>query len=338
VIVTPLLTVHELSVAVTSETSSAAILHAVSFQVLSGEALGIVGESGSGKTVLALSLVRLLPNPPVHIQSGAVWFGGQNLLALSPKALRTVRGRDLALVFQEPLAALNPVYTVGQQVSEAVRRRLPVSRRDAWRQAVAWLSWVGLADAERRARLYPHQLSGGMRQRVLMAMALAARPRLLVADEPTSMLDVSSQIQVIDLLMRVRRELGLALVLISHDFAVVAALCERVAVMYAGQIVETGPVAEVSTQPLHPYTQQLLMARLPWPVTGGASQNRSNSQWMDRWPAAGRGCAFVLRCRYRTPRCESQIPPVVRLRAERTVRCWLYEPDVRREGADEYGP
>ena len=230
----------------------------VSLDVPRGQALGLVGESGSGKTVTALSILRLVPMPPGRIVSGRILYGGRDLLALSEKELQKIRGDRIAMIFQDPMTSLNPVYTVGDQVAEAVRIHQRRSRRGAAARAVELLGKVGIPEPATRARSYPHELSGGMRQRVMIAMALALGPEVLIADEPTTALDVTIQAQILELLGRLQRELGMSILLITHDLGVVAEICDQVAVMYAGQLVERAATRELFRAPRHPYTAGLL--------------------------------------------------------------------------------
>ncbi|PYP30700.1 MAG: peptide ABC transporter ATP-binding protein, partial [Gemmatimonadetes bacterium] len=231
----------------------------VSFDLHAGETLGIVGESGCGKTVTSLSLLRLIPEPPGHILPGSfIELEGRNLLTLAPKALRAIRGNEMAMIFQEPMTSLNPVFTVGDQIAEAAIVHQGLSRRAARARAIEMLKLVGLPDPATRVDHYPHQLSGGMRQRVMIAMALVCGPKVLIADEPTTALDVTIQAQILELLNRLQDELGMAVILITHDLGIVAGTVDRVLVMYAGQVVESAPTPELFARPLHPYTEGLL--------------------------------------------------------------------------------
>jgi peptide/nickel transport system ATP-binding protein len=298
------------------------IVRDVSFRVRRGEAVGLVGESGSGKTMTALALLRL--TPPGAQLGGSVLLDGEDLLALPERRLRRVRGGRIAMVFQEPMTALNPVYTIGFQIAEAVRAHRAVGRREAKREAARLLDRVAVADAARRLDDYPHQLSGGQRQRVMIAMALACGPDLLVADEPTSALDVTVQAQILELLGDLRRDLGLAVLLITHDLGVVAESCGRVLVLYAGELVEEAPVEDLFARPAHPYTRGLLAAlpRLGRPVARGALPalpGRVPSP--GEWPV---GCAFHPRCPEAMAVCLRRAPQVVELGGGRTARCFLH--------------
>jgi oligopeptide/dipeptide ABC transporter ATP-binding protein len=311
----------------------------VDLEVGAGEAVGVVGESGAGKTLLALSILGLLPDRGASIQAGSsIRFRGEELVGMAPHRLRQIRGGEIAMVFQETSTSLNPLLSVGFQVREAVELHRGMRGPAAKEEVVRLLREVGIPDPGRRARALPHELSGGMRQRVMIAMALAGRPSLLVADEPTSALDVTVQAQILDLIRRVREERGMGLILISHDLGVVARVCQRIAVLYAGKILEVGPTAEVLSRPLHPYTRGLLGSRLTaWdrrrqtrPIPGEVPE-------AVRWPE---GCRFHPRCAELLPRCsrvEAELLPVAAGEglgedsgSERTVRCWLFT----REGGD----
>jgi len=290
----------------------------VSFDVRAGDTLAIVGESGSGKSVTALSLLRLLPQPPGRIVGGEVWFRGRDLLRLSDAEMRAVRGREISMVFQEPMTSLNPVFTCGDQIAEAVVLHDRVSKRAALARAVEMLALVGIPAPEQRVREYPHQLSGGMRQRVVIAMALACRPAVLVADEPTTALDVTIQAQILELIDRLKMELGMAVVLITHDLGIVAGHADHMAVMYAGQIVEAGDVPSVFHTPAHPYTAGL-HASLP---RLGVYQERLRVI-PGTVPNALRvpsGCRFAPRCPVRIDGCERP-QALVELGDGRVSRC-----------------
>jgi oligopeptide/dipeptide ABC transporter ATP-binding protein len=294
----------------------------VSFTLDRGETLALVGESGSGKSLTSLALVRLVP-PPGRIEPGsAIRLGDTDVLSLQGEALRQIRGRRIGMIFQDPMTSLNPVFTVGDQIAEGVRAHLPVTRGQARERARALLQEVGIPDPGTRIDSYPHQLSGGMRQRVMIAIALAAEPDILVADEPTTALDVTVQAQILEVLDRLRRARGMAVLLITHDLGVVAGRADRVAVMYAGQIVEEAPTLELFAHPSHPYTQGLFASvpRISGPVTrltpiGGTVPPAT------AWPA---GCRFRPRC----PQAfdKSQLPPeLVPVGPNHRMRCWLAE-------------
>jgi peptide/nickel transport system permease protein len=290
----------------------------VSFVVGPGECLGIVGESGCGKSVTALSLLRLVPTPPGEVAAGRVAFGGRDLLAVAPAELTRLRGGRIAYVFQDPDTSLHPMIPVGRQIAEAVRAHRDAGRRAAADRAVALLGQVGIPDPAARVRAYPHQLSGGMRQRVAIAMALANDPEVLVADEPTTALDVTVQAQVLRLLDRLRRERGMAVLLITHDFGVVREVCERVVVMYAGRVVETGPVRDVVDTPRHPYTRRLIACA---PRVGEADRPLAEIPGLPPAPdALPPGCAFAARCELAVASCHDPVPLEVPAHG-RTVRC-----------------
>ena len=259
----PLLRVRDLKTYFVTEhgRGTARAVDGVSFELHAGETLGIVGESGCGKTVTSLSILRLIPEPPGHIRPGSVIeFEGRNLLALAPPDLRAIRGNQIAMVFQEPMTSLNPVFTIGDQIAEAAIIHQGLSRKAARARAIEMLTLVGIPDPAERVDHYPHQLSGGMRQRVMIAMALVCHPKVLIADEPTTALDVTIQAQILELLERLQAELGMAVLLITHDLGIVAGQADRVIVMYAGQVVETAPTTALFDGPLHPYTEGLMAA------------------------------------------------------------------------------
>jgi oligopeptide/dipeptide ABC transporter ATP-binding protein len=292
----------------------------VSFEVRAGETLGLVGESGSGKSVTALSIMRLV-QPPGRIAAGRIEFKGRDLLGLPEAGMRALRGAEIALIFQEPMTALNPVFTIGDQVGEALLVHRRASRREAKTRAVELLEAVRIPDAAGRARDYPHQLSGGMRQRVLIAMALACRPALLIADEPTTALDVTIQAQILDLLREMKSAFNLSLLLITHDLGVVAETADRVAVMYAGRIVEQGPVRAIIREPRHPYTRGLLASI---PGASGGTRLRAIEGSVPMLGALPPGCAFNPRCPDRIERCGREIPADHAVGSGHTVRCHLH--------------
>jgi len=300
-----------------------------------GETVALVGESGCGKSVTALAVLRLVePDGVVGIGS-SVRLEGRDLLALPMRELRAVRGNHVAIVFQEPATALNPVLTIGDQIAEAVTTHESVSKKEAWRRAVEMLTLVGIPDAAERARGYPHQLSGGMRQRVLIAMALVCRPALLIADEPTTALDVTIQAEILALLSDLQKRLGMAVLLITHNLGVVAESARRVYVMYAGQIVEQASAENLFERPVHPYTEGLLAAvpRLDKPVARLA-QIPGQVPPATAWPA---GCRFHPRCPYAWDKCRTEAPPLLDAGSGRTARCWLVEEPVRRSGGQAVG-
>ena len=290
----------------------------LSFSIAEGEVLGLVGESGSGKSLTALAIMGLLP-PQAQV-SGSVEFAGHDLLSLSGDEMRHIRGAKIAMIFQEPMSALNPVMRVGDQVAEAVLAHHRVQKPDAWARALSALQDVALPEPERRARDYPHQLSGGMRQRVMIAMAIVNRPQLLIADEPTTALDVTIQAQILELLAEKRQKLNLGLLLISHDLAVVSQVAQRVAVMYAGSIVESGPADEIFGHPMHPYTRGLLKAA----PSMHTDRNRPLATIEGSVPAIQAlppGCSFEPRCPHRVASCARDLPPLLEFTPGHAVRC-----------------
>ena len=319
----PLLTVEELTTYFHTDGGVAKAVDGVSFTLKKGETLGLVGESGCGKSVTSLSLMRLIPEPPGEIVSGQIRFNGRNLLSLDEKALQGVRGNDIAMIFQEPMTSLNPVFTCGDQIDEAVVLHQRLGKHAARAKTVDMLDLVGIPDPGQRANEYPHQLSGGMRQRIMIAMALSCNPELLIADEPTTALDVTIQAQILELLDRLQRELGMAVLMITHDLGVIAEVADRVAVMYAGKIVETGTVGEIFASPQHPYTKGLLESipslneekdRLS--VIPGTVPDAT------RFPA---GCRFSPRCSLAENICEANEPLLEPTAGNRHVACWMVE-------------
>ncbi len=316
----PLLEVSDLRTVFETDEGTVRAVDGVSFAVAPGETLALVGESGSGKSVTALSILRLVPEPPGRVVAGRVLFRGRDLLGLPPREMRRVRGREISMVFQEPMTSLNPVFTCGEQIVEVLVLHERLGRRAARARALELLRLVGIPAPEQRLDEYPHQLSGGMRQRVMIAMALACRPALLIADEPTTALDVTIQAQILELLGRLRAELGMALLLITHDLGVVAEVADRVAVMYAGQVVEQAPVEGVFHATRHPYTAGLL-ASLPRLGERAAALRPIPGQVPDaaRFPA---GCRFHPRCPVAVERCRAAEPPLEPAGPGHLSRCW----------------
>ncbi|MFQ5678437.1 MAG: ABC transporter ATP-binding protein [Gemmatimonadota bacterium] len=327
---TALLEVEGLRTRFLTEAGELRAVDGVSFRLGAGETLGLVGESGCGKSVTALSILRLVDEPPGRILAGSsVRLRGEEILAAKPARLRQLRGGEIAMIFQEPMSSLNPVFPVGEQIAEALRRHTELRGRALREEVVRLLARVGIPEPEERRRHYPHQLSGGMRQRAMIAMAVSCRPAVLIADEPTTALDVSIQAQILGLLRSLQEEFGMALLFISHDLGVVSKVASRVAVMYAGQIVEEAPTSELFRSPRHPYTEGLLLAvpevdrpRDRLAVIPGGVPHPS------KWPE---GCRFHPRCPYAWRRCV-EAPPVARDGAA-AVRCWLEEEPARRAGA-----
>jgi oligopeptide/dipeptide ABC transporter ATP-binding protein len=291
----------------------------ISFELNASEILGIVGESGSGKSVTALTIMGLLPQPPARIAAGSVRFAGEELTTASPNRMEKIRGAGISMVFQEPMTSLNPVFTIGEQIMETVRAHERMSASAQRERAIEMLDRVGIPSATERLNDYPHQLSGGQRQRVMIAMSLACRPKLLIADEPTTALDVTIQAQVLDLLMDLRDELGMAIMIITHNMGVIAEVADRVLVMYAGRIVEQSPAADLFDAPQHPYTKGLL-ACVPT-----LQQDRHRLIAIPgSLPEPARrppGCRFAPRCTYRIEACRTAIPPLVMQREDRAVAC-----------------
>ncbi|WP_454676254.1 ABC transporter ATP-binding protein [Achromobacter marplatensis] len=325
---TPVLRVHDLTTCFDGDDTTVVAVDKLSFDLLPGETLGLVGESGCGKSVTSLSIMRLL-RAPGRVAGGRIEFDGRDLLALPEKSMRAIRGNQISMIFQEPMTSLNPVITVGKQISESLMLHQGLSRRDALAQAEKLLELVQISDPARRVREYPYQLSGGMRQRAMIAMALACQPKVLIADEPTTALDVTIQAQILHLLRDIQARLGTAIVLITHDLGVVAQMCQRVIVMYAGRKVEEGSVDDVLDRPQHPYTQALIRS-LPDFVDG-----QDHTARLAELPGivpvmtpASRGCAFAARCPQALPRCTEEAPPAIDAGSRHRVWCWarLSEP------------
>jgi oligopeptide/dipeptide ABC transporter ATP-binding protein len=322
----PLLEIRNLTLDFESGGSSARTLDGVSFTVNQGETVCLVGESGSGKTVTAMSIARLLSSPPAQYRSGEILVEGQDVLRMTKKELRRIRGRLVNYVFQEPGAALNPVFRVGQQITEALRLHQPQHATAA--EVVRLLKLVGISAPETRAHSYPHQMSGGMQQRVMIAMAIASRPKLLIADEPTTALDVTIQAQILELLRDLKKQLGMAILLITHNLGVVRELGDRVLVMYAGQVVEEASVEQLLARPAHPYSRALLKSV---PQIGAGNERLlaipGTVPQPGAWPS---GCRFHPRCPQRQTDCHEAVPPLVPVAADRQARCpyWQLTPPV----------
>jgi len=326
---TPLLEIENLHTFFYTDNGVARAVDGVSFSVGVGETVGVVGESGCGKSVTALSILRLV-RPPGRIETGSVMrFEGRDLLELNEREMQHVRGNRIAMVFQEPMTALNPVFTIGDQVGEVARIHAGMSKRDAWAKAIEMLKIVGIPAPEQRAGEYPHQLSGGMRQRVVIAMALVMNPALVIADEPTTALDVTIQAQILELLAELTRRLGTSVLLITHDLGVVAENCTRVIVMYAGEVVEEATTIDLFARAHHPYTEGLLGAM---PRVGGEKDRLATIPGTvpppTNWP---QGCRFRDRCPYSWERCEAEHPPLYQIGAGHTSRCHLAEEPERRQ-------
>ena len=320
-----LLELRDVEVEFRTRDGIARVLDRVGFSLAAGTTLGIVGESGCGKSMTALTIMRLVPQPPGRIAGGTIRLDGEDLLAAAEARMREIRGNEVSMVFQEPMTSLNPVFSVGDQIAETVRLHQGLGKRAALDRAVEMLAAVGIPVPERRVREYPHQLSGGMRQRVMIAIGLACSPRVLIADEPTTALDVTVQAQIFDLLVDLKERTGTSIILITHDMGAIAEMAERVVVMYAGRIVEEGPVEVILGDPLHPYTRGLITCvphleerpsaeRVPLTETPGM---------VPALTALGRGCAFAPRCDHATNRCR-ELAPALEGRDEHRVACWLH--------------
>jgi peptide/nickel transport system ATP-binding protein len=316
----PLLKVEHLRVEVPTRRGSLIAIDDVSFDIAPGEVLGVVGESGAGKSLTGAAIIGLL-EPPLRVADGSITFGGRRIDTLPYEAMRRVRGKEIGAIFQDPLTSLNPLYTIGRQLKETIRTHLDLSPSAAHARALSLLQEVGIAAAEQRIEQYPHQFSGGMRQRVVIALALAANPRLIIADEPTTALDVSVQAQIIALLKRLGRDHGMAMMLVTHDMGVIAETAHRVAVMYAGRIVEIGPVRDIVERPSHPYTAGL-MASIPR-VNGRRGRLQQIDGAMPRLNAIPPGCAFSPRCPEAFDRCRHERPELMAAREGRAA-CWLH--------------
>ncbi|NOU32006.1 MAG: ABC transporter ATP-binding protein [Polyangiaceae bacterium] len=320
-----LLAVSDLVTSFQTESGTVRAVDQVSFELDEGQTLGLVGESGCGKSVTALSILRLIPSPPGRYEQGKVIFRDRDLFTLPEREMRKVRGDDISMIFQEPMTSLNPVYTVGAQIVEAIRLHRDTTKQDARERAIDLLRKVGIPSPSSNVDSYPHQLSGGMRQRVMIAMALACEPQLLIADEPTTALDVTIQAQILDLIARLQRELGMAVLLITHDLSVVAEYTHKVAVMYAGQIVEYATVGELFRQPMHPYTRGL-MASLPARAKRAApGEKRPRLPVIEGMVPDLRhlpsGCRFHDRCTFAIEACAVAVPPLETKEGGHLVRC-----------------
>jgi peptide/nickel transport system ATP-binding protein len=303
------------------------IVHAVdnvSIQLPRGDTLGIVGESGCGKSVTALSIMRLIPEPPGRIVRGEIYFDGRgDLLRVPKKEMRNIRGNEISMIFQEPMTSLNPLFTIGRQIAEVFQLHQKLSRKEALDRSVEMLKMVGIPAPEKRIHEYPHQMSGGMRQRAMIAMALSCTPKLMLADEPTTALDVTIQAQILELMNKLKEEVGTSIILITHDLGVIAEMAQRVAVMYAGVIVEAAGVYDLFSNPCHPYTKGLLIS-IPRP-----GRNRTKKERLNTIPGVvpsllnlPKGCRFRDRCAVASSRCDGKEPELVEVEKEHFVRCW----------------
>jgi oligopeptide/dipeptide ABC transporter ATP-binding protein len=332
----PLLEVEDLRVHIPTTRGTVEAVDGVSFAIERGEVVGIVGESGCGKSMLALSIMRLVPEPG-RIASGRIALAGRDLLGLAERDMRRVRGNEIGMIFQNPSSSLNPVMRVGRQIRETVEAHHSISAKEAWRRSIEMLRAVRIPEAEARARDFPHEYSGGMRQRVMIAIGMANNPSLLIADEPTTALDVTVQAQVMELLRTMNRETQTAIMLITHNIALVSRFCSRVLVMYAGRIVESGPTLDVFENPQHPYTAALLKAvpDVEARLAGGLVAIEGRPPDLARKPS---GCAFHPRCAFREAICTTEMPPPFGTGPGRTARCWLAAPDRQPAGRAARNP
>jgi peptide/nickel transport system ATP-binding protein len=332
--VAPLLEVEDLRTWFYTRDGIVRAVDGVSYRVYPGETLAVVGESGCGKSVSSLSILRLIPSPPGRI-TGRLVFEGQSLLELTEAAMRGIRGNEISMIFQEPMTSLNPVLTIGRQIAEALVLHQGLDRRGATARAIELLRLVNISEPERRVKQYPHELSGGMRQRVMIAMALSCDPKLLIADEPTTALDVTIQAQILDLMRELKAKTGAAIILITHDLGVVAEMAQRVVVMYAGRKVEEAPVERLFARPLHPYTKGLLgsIPRLTEAAAGNAPKRLAEIPGMvPSLKETVPGCLFAPRCAYATARCTAQYPPLEERGEGHWVACWEWQ-RLAREGS-----
>lgn len=332
----PLLDVQELAISFDTYGGEVKAVKNISFQVFPGEAVGIVGESGCGKSVTAHSIMRLIPTPPGRYTNGKIFFEGADLLQKSEAMMGKIRGNDISMIFQDPMTSLNPVLTIGLQITESLQLHQHMNKEQAYIRAREMLHLVGIPSPEQRLKEYPHQFSGGMRQRALIAMALACNPKLLIADEPTTALDVTIQSQILDLMKGLQNKLNTAIILISHDLGVIAGLCSRVMVMYAGNIIETGPAVDIFHHPQHPYTWGLLQS-----VPRMDVRKKHRLAAIDGQPPdllhPPQGCYFHPRCPYAMRVCAEHYPLTTEVNQKHSVKCWLQHPDspkVEREVAD----
>ncbi|QDP41226.1 ABC transporter ATP-binding protein [Radiobacillus deserti] len=319
----PILQVQNLRTHFFTKSGAVKAVDGVDFSVRAGETLGIVGESGSGKSMTAMSVMRLIPSPPGKIVDGEIIFEGENLLHKSEKQMRKIRGKDISMIFQDPMTSLNPVLTVEKQMVETIRTHEPLNKSQAVERAVELLELVGIPEPKNRLKQYPHEFSGGMRQRVMIAMALACNPKVLIADEPTTALDVTIQAQILELLNRLQKELGMAIIMITHDLGVVAEVCDRVLVMYGGKPVEYTSTKELFSDPKHPYTWGLLSS-IP-----RITNKKAKLETIDGVPPdlanLPQGCSFAPRCKYVTDACLTRDPVLKEYEPNHGVKCLLYE-------------
>ncbi|HMM42203.1 MAG TPA: ABC transporter ATP-binding protein [Thermomicrobiales bacterium] len=326
----PLLQVKNLKTQFFTQDGVVKAVDDVSFEILPGETLGVVGESGCGKSITAMSLMRLIPSPPGKIVNGSIMFEGEDILGMSDEEMRHVRGNKIAMIFQDPMTSLNPVLSINRQISESLELHMGMSKGQARNRAIELLQMVGIPNAEQRVDQYPHQFSGGMRQRVMIAMALSCNPKMLIADEPTTALDVTIQAQILDLMRNLQVEHDTALMLITHDLGVVAGMSDRIQVMYAGHIVETASTEELFANPRHPYTVGLLnsIPRLDATRKEKLEPIRGLPPDLIDLPDM---CPFLPRCDYAREKCEQQNPPLMNVNADHRSACWYWE-EVSKEG------
>lgn len=306
----------------TAEGTVRAVDH-LNYVLHKGEKLGIVGESGSGKSVSSLGMLKLIPNPPGKITGGEILYHGKDLVKASEREMQKIRGNEISMIFQEPMTSLNPIIKCGKQIAESLRIHWGMKKKDAMEEAVHMMQAVGIADSELRVHEYPHQMSGGMRQRVMIAMALACQPKILIADEPTTALDVTIQAQILDLIRKMNEKTGTSVIFITHDLGVVSELCDTVIVMYTGHIVEQAPAEELFGEPKHPYTQGLLDA-VP-KITRERDPLKTIEGMVPNPTERIEGCSFSPRCPYASDRCRKEAPPMKQISDTRQVRCWRYE-------------
>ncbi len=332
----PILAIDDLRVRFYTRDGTVHAVNGVTFDLSAGETLGVVGESGCGKTVVSLSIMGLLAQPPARIESGQIRLAGRDLLRLGSRAMRRIRGNEISMIFQEPMTSLDPVFSIGYQMAEPLMLHQGLSRRQALRAAAEYLDLVRIPDARQRLGEYPHQLSGGMRQRVMIAMALCCNPKVLIADEPTTALDVTVQAQILTLMRNLKEQLGTSVIMITHDLSVVAEVADRVVVMYAGRVAEQAPVSSLFRTPMHPYTRGLLSARPSFRATlrdGGRRERLTEIP--GTVPSLRReiaGCAFATRCPFAVERCRHETPPLEQKSPQHWVACW--ESDRIMRGSD----
>ncbi|WP_028776297.1 ABC transporter ATP-binding protein [Shimazuella kribbensis] len=319
----PLLKVDDLRTQFHTDAGLVNVVDGVSLELKKGEILGVVGESGCGKSVTSLSVMQLLPKDISKVASGSITLEGQDILAMSPSRLRKMRGNQISMIFQEPMTSLNPVFKIGDQIMEAIRFHMKISKKEAKVYAIEMLKKVGISRPESVVDEYPHQLSGGMRQRVMIAIAMACEPKILIADEPTTALDVTIQAQILNLMRQLQQEKGTSIMLITHDLGIVAQMCDRVVVMYAGQVVEETDVKSLFKNPKHPYTKGLL-ASLPQ-LSGNQNKLKSIPGQVPALDEMPTGCRFAPRCEFRMDECDTSKPNLLNVAENHTCRCYLYQ-------------